>query len=109
MAKKLTEDLWDRSKDGNNREPRSFFRFSIILTALFVVFLFVKKDNIVRWIQAGFTLRSQRRQIEAIEAENERLDRRIEMLSTNRDSLESFARERFYFSKEGEDVYIIGD
>ena len=95
MAKKLTEDLWDRSKDGSNREPRSFFRFAIILTAVFVIFLFLKKDNVIRWIQAGFTLRSQRRQ--------------IELLSTNRDSLETYARERFYFSKEGEDVYIIED
>ena len=95
MAKKLTEDLWDRSKDGSNREPRSFFRFAIILTAVFVIFLFLKKDNVIRWIQAGFTLRSQRRQ--------------IELLLTNRDSLETYARERFYFSKEGEDVYIIED
>ena len=55
------------------------------------------------------TLRSQRRQIEAVEAENARLDRQIELLSTNRDSLETYARERFYFSKEGEDVYIIED
>ena len=107
MAKKLTEDLWDRSKDGSNREPRSFFRFAIILTAVFVIFLFLKKDNVIRWIQAGFTHRSQRRQIEAVEAENARLDRQIELLSTNRDSLETYARERFYFSKEGEDVYII--
>ena len=32
-------DLWDRSKDGNRREERSFARFAIIATAVFVLFI----------------------------------------------------------------------
>ena len=34
-------DLWDRSKDGNRREERSFARFAIIATAVFVLFMLV--------------------------------------------------------------------
>ncbi len=106
MTKKK-DNIWDRSKDGNKKEQRSFLRYAIIATAVFVIFLFVKKDNVIRWIQAGFTLKKQERQIELYEEKNAELDRRIRMMSTNRDTLETFAREEFYFSEPGDDVYII--
>ena len=61
----------------------------------------------IRWIQAGFMLKKQERQIELYEEKNAELDRRIRMMSTNRDTLETFAREEFYFSEPGDDVYII--
>ncbi len=35
--------------------------------------------------------------------------RQVNMLESNRDSLEKFAREQFYFSAPGEDVYVIKD
>ena len=100
------KDIWDREKDGNKAGQRSFLRFAIIITAVFVLFLFVKKDNLVRWIQAGFTLGSQERRIEQLKQENEDLDRQIRTLSTSRDSLEKFAREEFGFAEPGDDVYV---
>lgn len=106
MAKKK-DNIWDRSKDGNKKEQRSFLRYAIIATAVCVLFLFVKKDNVIRWIQAGFMLKKQERQIEMYEQKNAELDRRINMMSTNRDTLETFAREEFHFAEPGDDVYII--
>lgn len=106
MTKKR-DNIWDRSKDGNKKEQRSFIRYAIVATAVFVIFLFVKKDNVIRWIQAGFMLKKQERQIELYEEKNAELDRHIRMMSTNRDTLETFAREEFYFSEPGDDVYII--
>ena len=106
MAKKK-DNIWDRSKDGSRQEQRSFLRYAIIATALCAVFLFVKKDNVMRWIQAGFTLRKQERQIELYRSKNAELDRRINMMTTDRDTLETFAREEFHFSESGDDVYII--
>lgn len=100
------KDIWDRSKDGNKAPQRSFLRFAIVITALFVLFLFIKKDNVVRWIQAGFTLGQQERRIEQLKEDNERLDDEIRMLSTSRDSLEKFAREEFGFAEPGDDVYM---
>ena len=107
MAKKKTDNIWDRSLDGNKKEQRSFFRYAIVATAIFVVFLFVKKDNVIRWIQAGFTLRKQERQIELLEGQNAELDKKIQMMSNDRDTLETFAREHFNFAEPGDDVYII--
>ena len=100
------KDIWDKEKDGNKAEQRSFLRFAIVITAIFVLFLFVKKDNLVRWIQAGFTLGQQERRIEQLKQDNERLDGQIHMLSTSRDSLERFSREEFGFAEPGDDVYI---
>ena len=103
---KFTKDIWNRDKDGNKKEQRSFLRYAIVATVLFAVFLFLKKDNVVNWVQAGFTLRRQRNQIEQLERENEELDRRIKTMSENRDTLERYAREEFFFAEPGDDVYI---
>lgn len=100
------KDIWDRDKDGNRAPQRSFLRFAIVITAIIVLFLFVKKDNVVRWVQAGFTLRSQERRIEALKEDNDRLDEQIRIMSTSRDSLEKYAREEFGFAEPGDDVYI---
>ncbi|MBR4809062.1 MAG: septum formation initiator family protein [Bacteroidales bacterium] len=101
------KDIWDRSKDGNSAPQRSFVRFAIVITAIFVLFLFVKKDSVVRWVQAGFTLRQQERRIESLKQDNKRLDEQIRLLSTSRDSLERYAREEFGFAEPGDDVYIV--
>ena len=100
------KDIWDREKDGGNAPQRSFLRFAIVITAIIVLFLFIKKDNVVRWVQAGFTLRQQERRIESLKEDNDRLDEQIRLLSTSRDSLEIFAREEFGFAEPGDDVYI---
>ncbi len=86
---------------------RSFFRYAAVVTALIAVFLFLKKDNVLTWIQAGFTLRKQQRQIEWYQEDNRRLDEHMRVLKQQRDSLEQFAREEFYFAAPGEDVYIV--
>ena len=104
---KYTKDIWNRDKDGNKKEQRSFIRYAIVATALFLLFLFLKKDSIVSWVQAGITLRRQERQIEQFRQENEDLDRQIRMMTGDRDTLERFAREQFYFAEPGDDVYII--
>ena len=106
MSKKK-DNIWDRDRDGSRKEQRSFLRYAIVATALCVIFLFVKKDNVIRWIQAGFTIRKQERRIELYKEQNAELDRRINMMTTDRDTLETFAREEFHFSESGDDVYII--
>jgi cell division protein FtsB len=103
---KYTKDLWDRDKDGNRKEQRSFLRYAIIATEVFLLFMFLKKDNLINWVQAGLSLRRQERQIEQYQRENEELDRRIRVMTGDRDSLERYAREQFYFAEPGDDVYI---
>ena len=93
---------------GKNDDIRkSFFRFAAVLTALAALFLMLKTDNVFRWVQAGITLRGQQRQIEQYESEIAQLERKIDALSSNRDSLEKYARETFFFCESGDDVYIV--
>ena len=51
--------------------------------------------------------RRQRRQIELYQKENAELDKKTRMMKDNRDTLERYAREQFYFAEPGDDVYII--
>lgn len=87
-------------------EKKNFIRFVIIATAIFLVVLLVKKDSVLRWVQTGFELRRQRKEIEYYQKQIRNLDSRIEGLSTNRDTLEAYAREQFLFAEPGDDVYL---
>lgn len=103
---KWYKNLWSRESDGSNKELRSFVRYAIIVTAIFLVFIFVKKDSVIRWIQAGFTIRSQQRQMEFYQGEIDKLDKQIAILSNDRDTLETIAREQYQFAEPGDDVYL---
>ena len=102
----IFKNIWDRSKDGSKKEQRGFLRFVIVSTAVFLVVLLVKKDSVFRWVQAGFELRRQEKEIEYYKNEIKRLDSQIDGLSNNRDTLESYAREQFNFAEPGDDVYL---
>ena len=77
--------------------------------AFLVIILFFRHDNLIRWIKAGLTIRKQEKQIEWYDAEIKDLDKQIEAMSTDRDTLEKYARERFLFAEPGDDVYLIPD
>lgn len=47
--------------------------------------------------------------MEQYQKEIREMDKQIKMLSTDRDTLEEFSRERFHFAAPGEDVYVYGD
>ncbi|MGM9792303.1 MAG: septum formation initiator family protein [Candidatus Cryptobacteroides sp.] len=100
-------DIWDRKKDGSRKELRSFERTMIIALTVAVVFLFVKKDNVLRWVEAGFTIGRQNREIEMNSRQIEQMEQTLKDLTTNRDSLEKYARERYHFEKAGDDIYLI--
>ena len=85
---------------------KSFVIYAIVLSVICVVFLFLKRDNVIRWVQAEFSIRSQEKRKMELREKNAELDRRIEALSSDRDSLEKFARETYQFAEPGDDVYL---
>lgn len=105
--KKIFKNIFKHSEDGAYGLERSLVRCAIVSTVLLVVFLLFKKDNIFDWVHSALTLRGQRAQIEQLRRDNEEMDRHIEALTANRDSLETFAREQFRFSRPGDDVYLV--
>lgn len=94
------KDLW-------NGQYRSIVRYSAVMIAAFLAYILVFSHNSVwRWARAGIELQSQKRQIERYQREIDEMDRQIQSLSTNKDSLEEFARENFSFAAPGDDVYL---
>ena len=90
--------------------PR-FLRNKYVLTLLFfVVWITIfDKNSLLDWINAKIRLRE-------ITAEQQKYQQllnatatTIEDLKNNNDSLEKFARERYGFHKDDEDVFIVED
>ena len=75
---------------------------------IFLVWIcFFDTNNVGQLLRARRTLRSQRQQIEFYEQEISKMERKLEQLQSQRDSLEKFAREEYYYQNDGEDVYVI--
>ncbi|MBR5700726.1 MAG: septum formation initiator family protein [Bacteroidales bacterium] len=96
-----------------NRQPfwksgrGSFVTFAIVATAVFLVYIcFISSGSVLRWIRANMEIRRQEKLIETYQADIERMGTEVELLSSDKDSLEKFAREKFHFAAPGEDVYI---
>ena len=85
---------------------------SIFLVAVTLAFickiLFLGENNLVNLVKVEFELGRQEDQIETYRREIDEMDARINALRHNRDTLEEFAREQFYFAAPGDDVYVIG-
>lgn len=85
-----------------------FTWFVVVTSAVFLyAWLLGDGNTIIHWIDAAVEARRQESQMEYYRQENARMDERLEMLRTDRDTLEKFAREQFHFAVPGEDVYVI--
>ena len=77
-------------------------------TAVFIFIWIVGPGNTwIHWAKAGIEIKRQEKQIRQYQQEIEMMDERVNMLKTDRDTLEKFAREHFQFAAPGEDVYVI--
>ncbi|MBQ6958511.1 MAG: septum formation initiator family protein [Bacteroidales bacterium] len=75
---------------------------------IFLVWIcFFDTNNVGQMIRSRVTLRRQERQIEFYKQEISKMNRKLEQLQSERDSLEKFAREEYYYHMDGEDVYVI--
>lgn len=98
-----------------NRIPvkeRRWFRIVtnkyLILTLIFAAIIcFIDKNNVVDWAKNYIDVIRQERIIREYRKDIKVMDGKLKELSSNKDSLEKFAREQFYFQKENEDVFIV--
>ena len=101
-------DIWNRDNDGKNAEKRSFIRYAIVATVIFLILVgFVNQNNIVRWVRAGAEIKRQDKLIEKYNKEILEMDSQIHGLTSDKDSLERYARENFGFAEPGDDVYVV--
>jgi cell division protein FtsB len=95
-------------RDIFNGPHRRFAWFAVALTSLLLLsWIFGPGHTFFNWGKAGMEVRRQEKLIKAYEEENAELDRRINMMKNDKDTLEKFAREQYNFAIPGEDVYIV--
>ena len=80
----------------------------IIVTVIFaVIVIFVDRNNLIRWAGDYLTALRQEKVIRQYNRDIQMLDDKLDELTSDKDSLEKFAREQYYFHKKGEDVFIV--
>lgn len=86
-----------------------YFKYLVVLLIFIVLTFIVDTNNIKVWWRARMTQREQAIQIENLKKEIESNETRIRRLTSEKDSLEKFAREQYLFHEEGEDVYVVSN
>ena len=87
---------------------RKFAWFVVVsTTALILLWIFGPGHTFIHWGKAAAEVKRQEKIIEKYETENADLDRRINMMKTDKDTLEKFAREQYHFAASGEDIYLV--
>ena len=95
-------------KDIFQGEHRGFWIFFTVATIVFIFIWVVGPGNtVIHWIRAKIDIKAQNEAIEQYKSDLEEMDKRINMLKTDKDTLEKFAREQFNFAVPGEDVYVV--
>jgi cell division protein DivIC len=113
FAKKETAmRLWNKFLEFRQRVLsrkvwRIVFSKYTIVTLIFLLYLLLDTNNLAQWFKTGSTLRSQERQIKSYLEEIKQTEEQLTTLQSKKDSIESFAREKYYFLEDGETVYIV--
>lgn len=82
-------------------------RFFLATFVFAVWVIFFDQNSLIDWFSVRMRIIRQERQIEYYNKEIKSIDEKLQELSSNKDSLEKFAREQYYFHEEDEDLYII--
>lgn len=95
------------------KKPKSRFvriitnKYFIVTLLFAVIVLFVDRNNLISWAGDCITVMRQEKAIRQYTRDIEMLDGKLDELTSDKDSLEKFAREQYYFHREGEDVFIV--
>ena len=75
---------------------------------LFAVWIiFFDQSNLVDWGNSLIEVKRQESEKQFYEEEITRTREKLRELQSNRESLEKFAREQYYFHEEGEEIFIV--
>lgn len=98
-----------KKKEFNFREMMRTKAGGYIGISLFfiVLLLFYPGNNLRTWIKTRSEIRAQEKAIRKYQLEILEMDKRIRDLTTEKDTLEQFAREEFHFAEPGDEVYLI--
>lgn len=96
-------------RSAKQRQPWKLLlnKYFLVGVAFLVWMAFFHTNSAVEMIRAKEQIRQQEKEIEFYEKEIEDMDEHLDNLRFNRDTLEKFARETYFYHEDGEDVYIV--
>ena len=98
--------MWEKIKESRLLKiVKNRFFLATFVFAVWVIFF--DQNSLIDWFSVRMRIIRQERQIEYYNKEIKSIDEKLQELSSNKDSLEKFAREQYYFHEEDEDLYII--
>ena len=87
-------------------QVRKWGKYVLTILLFLVIFLFIGDQSLIRSIRRHREIRQMEQQRDMYREATEQAQREIQMLH-NRDSLERYARERYYMHNEGEEIFLI--
>jgi len=82
-------------------------KFFIAGTLFAVWVIFFDQSNLIEWGRAWIDVKHQEAEKLYYQEEIARTREKLRELQSNRDSLEKFAREQYYYLEDGEEVFIV--
>lgn len=82
-------------------------KYFIVTIAFLLIVLFIDNNNAIKWVKNKYNIYQQERLIRQYREDIKMTDEKINELTSDLDSLEKYAREHYYFLKEGEEVFIV--
>lgn len=106
QPKNASNRKWDQFKETKFFKVLTNKYFLATLVFLLIVF-FIDSNNLINWSKNYYKVIKQEKLIKQYEEDIRKTDEKLKELSSNKDSLEKFAREQYYFQEEGEEVFIV--
>lgn len=82
-------------------------KYFLVTVAFILLITFIDSNNVIRWVSDLRELSEQKRQIEYYKEAIQKSDEQLKELRSNKDSLEKFAREQYFFHAPDEELFII--
>ena len=82
-------------------------KYFIAMLVFVLLILFNSRTSLHQMLQSMNTIRNQKKQELYYRQAIKTTDERIKQLTSNKDTLEMFARENYYFQEDGEDVFVV--
>ena len=106
MAKKLIGKV--KTVLGESKVFKFIRNKYVLATTFFLVWvLFIDTNNIFVWMNDLRTVAQQEKQKEYYREAIRQTDEKLNQLTSNKDSLEKFAREQYLFHEKDEEVFVI--
>jgi cell division protein FtsB len=82
-------------------------RYAITIVAFVVYILFFDTHDLISQIGTRYKLHQIETQLEYLEGDTDKAKEQILDLTTNKSSLEKFAREQYRMKRENEEIFVI--